>query len=158
MIKKKIIDPLIGFLKQGISPSSLAWAITAGVVIAYIPFFGISTVLCLFIIWLFRLNPAVVLLANQVAYPLQFILYLPFLRIGEWLFGAPKVPFSASQIFKMAKEDLWGVIKLLWQSTVYGVVVWIVISIPVAFILYYILKAVISRFSAARLSETSPRQ
>ncbi|MEJ0029941.1 MAG: DUF2062 domain-containing protein [Bacteroidota bacterium] len=92
-------------MRQGISPASLAWAITVGIVLAYVPIFGVSTVLCLLIIWLFRLNPAVVLLANQVAYPLQFILYLPLLRMGEWIFGAPNVPFSASEIFKMAKED-----------------------------------------------------
>ncbi len=105
MFRKKIIEPLLGFLRQGISPASLAWAITVGIVLAYVPIFGVSTVLCLLIIWLFRLNPAVVLLANQVAYPLQFILYLPLLRMGEWIFGAPNVPFSASEIFKMAKED-----------------------------------------------------
>jgi uncharacterized protein (DUF2062 family) len=155
---KKIVDPLLGFLKQGISPASLAWAITIGIVIAYIPIFGVSTVLCLLVIWLFRLNPAIVLLANQVAYPLQFVLYLPFLRMGEWLFRAPQVPFSPSEIFTMAKENFWSVIKLLWQSTVYGVVVWMLVSIPIAAILYYTLKTLIGRFNSATLSETLPRQ
>ena len=158
MIRKRIIDPILGFLKQGVSPSSLAWAITAGIVIAYIPVFGIATLICLSAIWVFRLNPAVVLLANQIAYPLQFVLYLPFLRTGEWLFSAPKIPFSVSEIFGMAKENLWSVISLLWQSTLYALVVWVVISIPIALILYYVLKIVISRFSAASLSQTLPRQ
>lgn len=135
MIRKRIIDPVLGFLKQGVSPASLALAITAGVVVAYIPVFGISTLLCLLVIWAMRLNPAVVLLANQVAYPLQFLFFVPFLRSGEWLFKAPAVPFSVSQIFDMAKENFWSVIALLWRSTLYALVVWVIVSIPVAFVL-----------------------
>jgi len=155
VIRKRIIDPLIGFLKQGISPASLALAITAGIVLAYIPVFGISTLLCLLAIWLLRLNPAVVLLANQVAYPLQFVFFIPFLRSGEWLFNAPMVPFSVSQIVEMAKENLWHVISLLWQSTLYGLVVWVIVSIPIALILYFVLKTAIAKFSGRMISRPS---
>jgi uncharacterized protein (DUF2062 family) len=158
VIRKRIIDPLIGFLKQGISPGSLALAITAGIVISYIPIFGISTLLCLLAIWLMRLNPAIVLLANNLAYPLQFLLYLPFLRAGEWLFNAPKVPFSPSEIVAMAKENFWHVISMLWRSTLYGVVVWLIVSIPVALILYYVLKVAITKFSGSQISQTSSHQ
>jgi uncharacterized protein (DUF2062 family) len=158
VIRKKLIDPIVGFLKQGVSPASLALAITFGVVIAYIPVFGISTLLCLLAIWLLRLNPAVVLLVNQVAYPLQFIFFVPFLRSGEWLFNAPQAPFSPTEIFSKAKEDLWSVIQLLWRSTLYGLVVWAVISIPVGLILYYFLRSLISRFSASSISQTSSHQ
>lgn len=150
MIRKRIIDPILGFLKQGISPASLALAITVGVVIAYIPVFGVTTLLCLLFVWLLRLNPAVVLLANNLAYPLQFIFFLPLLRAGEWLFNAPHVPFSPSQIFAMAKENIWDVLALLWKSTVYGMVVWIIVSIPVGFILYYVLKFLLSKTSLRR--------
>lgn len=158
MIRRKVIDPLIGFLKQGVSPASLALAITAGVVVAYIPVFGISTLLCLLAIWLFRLNPGVVILANQVAYPLQFVFFIPFLRTGDWLFNSASVPLSAAQIFAMAKENLWGVISMLWQSTLYGVVVWMIVSIPIGFMLYFLLKMLISRFNGAQISQTSSHQ
>jgi len=133
----------------------MAVAITVGIVFAYIPVFGISTLLCLLAIWALRLNPAVVLLANQVAYPLQFVFFVPFLRTGEWLFNAPSGPFSVSQIFGMAKENFWSLISGLWQSTLYGIVVWLMISIPVALILFYSLKALFGRFSAQVISRTS---
>jgi len=155
VIRKRIIDPVLGFLKQGVSPASLALAITAGVVIAYIPIFGISTLLCLLAIWAMRLNPAVVLLANQVAYPLQFVLFIPFLRSGEWLFKALAVPFSVSQIFDMARENFWSVVSLLWRSALYALVVWAIVSIPVALMLYFILKAVFGRFNGSAISRTS---
>lgn len=148
MIKRKIVDPILTFLKQGVTPASLAWAITAGLVIAYIPAFGAATLLCFLAIWLFRLNPAAVLLANQVAYPLQFILFFPFLRTGEWLFGATPVPFTPSEVFAMAKVSIWNVVSLLWQSTLYGIVVWVLISIPVAFLLQLCLRMVFTSMSS----------
>ena len=148
MIKRKIVDPLLAFLKQGVSPSSLAWAVTAGVVLAYVPVFGVATLLCLLAIWLFRLNPAAVLLANQVAYPLQFFLFFPFLRSGEWLFGATPVPFTPSEVFAMAKVSIWNVVSLLWQSTLYGIVIWMLISIPIAFLLQYCLRIVFTSMSS----------
>lgn len=150
-----MIDPLVGFLKQGVTPAALALAITVGVVIAYVPVFGISTLICLLVIWLFRLNPAAVLLANQVAYPLQFVFFVPLLRSGEWLFGAPTVTFNVSEIFKMAKENLWSVISLLWQSTLYATVVWALLSIPTGLALYFLLKLVITRFNGQVISRTS---
>ena len=143
--KRKVSDPLIGFLKQGITPSSLAWSITAGIIIAYIPIFGIATLLCLAAVWLFRLNPAAVLLANQLAYPLQFILFIPQLRAGESLFGAPHIPLSFQQIADMAREDFRGMFAMLWKSTLYGVVVWVLVSIPVAFLLHWAFRVLFER-------------
>ncbi len=145
--KRKVTDPLLNFLSQGISPSSLAWAFTAGITIACIPVFGSATILCLLAIWLFRLNPAAVLLSNQLAYPLQFILYLPFLRVGEWLFDAPPVPLSISKIFELASTDLWGVISMLWVSNMFGLLIYLMLCAPTALLLYYILNVLFTRLS-----------
>lgn len=145
----------MSFVKQGVSPASLALAITFGVVIGYIPIFGVHTFLCLLVIWLLRLNPAVVLLANNLAFPLQFILFLPLIRAGEWLFNAPRIPFSATEIFDKAKEDFWGVMLLLWQSTAYALVAWAIVSIPVGLTLYFVLKNIFARFSGSAISQTS---
>lgn len=144
-LKRKIVDPILAFLKQGVTPSKLAWAISLGIVLATMPVFGSGTLLCLLAIWLFRLNPGAVLLVNQLAYPLQFILYFPFIRAGEWLFNAEELPLSISQIFGMFKDDLGNAISVLWWSTLYGIVAWVIIMIPVAFLLHWIFKNLFSR-------------
>lgn len=144
-LKRKIADPILAFLKQGVTPSKLAWAISLGIVLATMPVFGSGTLLCLLAIWLFRLNPGAVLLVNQLAYPLQFILYFPLIRAGEWLFKAEKLPLSISQIFAMFKDDLGNAISVLWWSTLYGIVAWIIIMVPVAFLLQWIFKSILSR-------------
>jgi uncharacterized protein (DUF2062 family) len=140
-LKRKLVDPIVGFLKQGVSPSKLALAVSMGIVIATVPVFGASTILCLAAIWLFRLNPAAVLLVNQVAYPLQFLFYFPFIRSGEWLFNAHALPLTIEQIFHLITTDVFGAIDRLWWSTLYGLVIWIVFSMLAVALLYFLLKA-----------------
>lgn len=144
-VKRIIVDPILALLKQGITPSKLAWAISLGIVLATMPVFGSGTLLCLLAIWLFRLNPAITLLINQFAYPLQFLLYFPFLRAGEWLFNARALPLSIPQIFGMFADDLPHALAVLWWSTLYGIVAWIIIMVPVAYLLHFIFKGILSK-------------
>ena len=144
-LKRKIVDPILAFLKQGVTPAKLAWAISLGIVLATMPVFGSGTLLCLLAIWLFRLNPGAVLLVNQLAYPLQFILYFPLIRLGEWLFNAKPLPLSISQIFSMFASDLGHAIGVLWWSTLYAIVAWVMVMVPVAYLLYMIFKSIFSK-------------
>ena len=146
-LKRKIVDPILAFLKQGVTPSKLAWAISLGIVLATMPVFGSGTLLCLLAIWLFRLNPGAVLLVNQLAYPLQFLLYFPFIRAGEWLFDAKPLPLSISQIFSMFANDLGNAMSVLWWSTLYAIVAWVIIMSPIAYILYVIFTKIFSRIN-----------
>jgi len=148
-LKRKIADPIIAFLKQGVTPSKPAWAISLTIVLAIMPVFGSGTLLCLLAIWLFRLNPAITLLINQFAYPLQFLLYFPFLRAGEWLFNAKRLPFSISQIFGMFADDLPQALSVLWWSTLYGIVAWVIIMVPIAYLLHFIFKGILSKMKIA---------
>lgn len=143
--KEKLADPLTGFLKQGISPSGLSWAVSLGIIIATIPVFGSCTLLCLLAIWAFRLNPGAVLLVNQLAYPLQFLLYFPLIRAGAWLFNKEPLPFSIPDISRMFRENLLHAISVLGWSTLYGLAVWIILAVPVSGGLYILFKAVFAK-------------
>lgn len=149
--KRKIYEPLIQFLRQGATPTQLAWAVGVGLIIAFIPIFGSCTILCLLAIWLFKLNPAAVLLVNQVAYPLQFLLYLPLIRMGEWIFSAKPIPFSPEQIVSMVKDDVLAAIGALWTSTTYALVAWLLLSIPAAFLVVWILTPLFGRMKRSIL-------
>lgn len=154
-LNRKIVDPILAFLKQGVTPPRLAWAISLGIVLATMPVFGSGTLLCLLAIWLFRLNPGAVLLVNQLAYPLQFLLYFPFIRAGEWLFNAKPLPLSISQIFSMFANDLGHAMRVLWWSTLYGIVAWVIIMTPVAYLLYAIFTKIFSRINKSN-QQASP--
>lgn len=141
-LKKRLIEPLIGFLKQGVSPSQLALAVSLGIVIATVPVFGTTTILCLVAIWLFKINPAVILLTNQFAYPLQFVLYFPIIRLGEWAFNQTPLPLSFTRIYELFLKDWSSAISTLWWSTVFGVLVWLPLAIAITYGLYFVFKII----------------
>jgi uncharacterized protein (DUF2062 family) len=143
--KRRVSDPLLKLLRQGVTPAKLAWAVSIGIVIATVPVFGTSTILCLAAIWLLRLNPAAVLLTNQLAYPLQFLLYFPFLRSGEWLFDAQSLQLSVAQIFSLFQNNFWQAVNVMWWSTLYGLTVWILVAIPLTYFSFLIFRFIFTK-------------
>src|SRR3984885_10759899 len=88
-IYRKILEPLLGLLTQGISPDRLALCVAIGVVVGNIPILGISTILCAGIALVFRLNLAAMQVVQAAMAPTQLLLIIPFVRLGEWLLRAP---------------------------------------------------------------------
>jgi hypothetical protein len=148
--KQRVVQPILGLLKQGATPSALALAVSLGLVIGIVPLFGSCTALCLLAIWLFRANPVAVLLANQVSYPLQFVFYFPFIRLGEWIFQQPPLPLSMSQIFELFTKDFWNGLSVIGWSTLFAMIVWLLVSIPLTYALFLLFRILFGRLPSVR--------
>jgi uncharacterized protein (DUF2062 family) len=143
--KQRVVEPFLKLLKQGATPSGLALAVSLGIVIGFVPLFGSCTLLCLAAIWIFKVNPAAVFIANQVAYPLQFVFYFPFIRMGEFIFQQPRLPLSITEIFDLFASDFVNAISVIGWSTLFALLVWLMVSIPVTYFLFYMLRILFSR-------------
>ncbi|BAV05262.1 hypothetical protein SAMN05421788_105279 [Filimonas lacunae] len=148
-LQTKLVTPLLALLKQGVTPGKLALAVSLGITIATIPVFGATTLVCLAVIPLFRLNPGAILLVNQFAYPLQFILYIPLIRAGEWLFHKKALLLSVSQVFQLFKSNLLRAISTLWWSTLYALIAWLLVAIPLTWLLYSLLTPLFVKIKRA---------
>jgi uncharacterized protein (DUF2062 family) len=71
------------WLQKGISPRRLALTLALGFAIGCIPVVGIPTLLCAGLALALRLNQPAIQPANYVAMPLQLILIVPFVRMGD---------------------------------------------------------------------------
>ena len=89
--RRRVVDPLVDLLAQGLTPERLALSLAAGLVLGLFPIVGVTTLLCVAAGFAFRLNHLALQLANHLAYPLQLPLVLAFVRLGERLVGAPRV-------------------------------------------------------------------
>lgn len=129
----RIWSRLLGMLRHGLSPEGLAWSLAVGLALGASPLFGTSTALCAGAAMAFRLNQPAMQLANYLAYPLQIALLLPFIHLGERLFGAPRLPLSLPMIEAGLKADAWGAMGALWTSLWHaGVASLLVVPVPVA--------------------------
>jgi len=75
------------WLRQGVTPFRLALTLALGFAIGCIPVIGIPTVLCAGLALSCGLNLPAIQAANYAAMPLQILLILPFIRLGQWMFA-----------------------------------------------------------------------
>ena len=109
--RRRVGDPLVSLLAQGLTPERLALSLALGLVLGLFPIVGATTLLCLAAGFAFRLNHVALQLANHLAYPLQVPLLLAFVRLGEGLVGAPRVSFDPLALARHFQRDASGFLR-----------------------------------------------
>lgn len=139
-IKRYALDPVVAQLKQGTTPEKIALSIVVGASISVFPVLGATTGLCVLAGMLLRLNHPIVQLVNYLVYPLQLALILVFIRMGESVFNAPRLPFSISELATQFHASPVLFFREFGVALVHGVCAWLVIVPPVALAAYCALR------------------
>jgi hypothetical protein len=150
-LQKRLTRPILQLLTQGITPEKIALSLAFGIMLGIFPVAGTTTLLCLLASLLFRLNVPAVQLVNFLVYPLWFALLIPFIRVGERLFGAPPLAMTAIQMLALAHANLPHSISVLWLTAVRAAAAWMLIGPPGIIALYVILVPVIRRMAKVQL-------
>jgi uncharacterized protein (DUF2062 family) len=149
--RQRFAAPLLSLLLGGASPHHLAVALALGAMIGLMPLAWGTSLLCLAVALLLRLNPAAVQLANFAVYPVQIALFLPFFRLGECWFGPSTVSRAAPAPWRLLAADPLGAFCRLVQANgtallAWGVTTWVLLPL---FYLFsrYLLQALVIRSS-----------
>ncbi len=126
---RRAVLPFLALLRMGATPERLAWSIAAGLVIGINPLLGSTTLLCLAVASLFRLNIAASQLANHIVYPLQFLLVVPFIRLGSRLFHTAPLPLSPGRLLHEARLHPVSLTRQLWLWESHALIVWSIAAI-----------------------------
>ena len=139
------LKPFIQLLRQGASPEKIALTIALGIVLGVTPVLGSTTLLCTLAAIVFGLNLPAIQLVNGVVYPLQFILLIPFYRLGAWMFRADASTISLSGVTALIREGVGHAIRTLWVVTMHALVAWLALGIAALAILYAVLVLLVRR-------------
>ena len=159
----RVADRLKALLRQGLTAEGLALSLACGVATGLFPVIGATTVLGLGIGAVLRLNMPALQLANWLTYPIQLAMILPLVRLGEWLAGAPPVPFSVGHIVASTSADPLGTLGRYGMTGLHGILGWIAVGPIVVLALY---RALLPALRGVRVrvqpwepgrAETSPR-
>ncbi len=123
----RVVRPLLRLLRGGISPKRLAWSIAVGIVIGINPAIGITTVVVILIALLFRLNQVASQVGTHVVAPLQWLLFLPFMQAGVYLFHTRRLPLDRRQLEHLSHHPL-KLIRDIWQWEWHALLIWAVIA------------------------------
>jgi uncharacterized protein (DUF2062 family) len=148
--RRRIADPIVGLLVQGITPEKVALSVTIGVVIGILPVLGSGTILCTAAALGLRLNLVAMQAANWIAYPLQLGMLIPFFRVGAWLFREPPIQLAPGDLVAMFEADFWGSISALWTTTWQGCVAWLILAPFFSALLYAVLLPLLRRVPMRR--------
>jgi uncharacterized protein (DUF2062 family) len=153
-LRTRIVGPVVEQLRQGLSPDRIALTIAIGLCIAIIPVVGVTTVMSFLAAWLLRLNQPIIQAINWSSYALQLVMILPFVRLGEWIFRAPRLGLSAEAFVAMAKADPLGTLVAVWPTMWHAVAAWAFTAPLLGAIVYYAvrpaLRSVARRIAASR--------
>src|SRR5580700_5212935 len=142
---RTLVLPIVGLLRQGITPEKIALSIALGAVLGIFLVLGSTTILCAAAAFVLRLNLPSIQVVNFLIYPLQLILFLPFLQAGSRITGSARVTLSMKEVFGMIKSDPWTLIKMLWTASLGAIAIWLVISPLVIAAVYFTLVPVLRR-------------
>ncbi|MEY3712958.1 MAG: hypothetical protein RL321_578 [Pseudomonadota bacterium] len=146
-LKKRLIDPLLALLRQGLSPSDLALCVALGIGIGLFPVLGVSTPALTVLALTLRLNLAAIQLVSYAISPLQLALIIPFMRLGESVLGSAPQPMTISAAMELLTQGVLYAIVTLWDAIIHATLGWLLIAPICIFVTYKILVPVFSRLS-----------
>jgi uncharacterized protein (DUF2062 family) len=145
------LKPFVDLLKQGMSPEKIALTIALGVVLGITPVLGSTTILCTGAALMLRLNLPAIQLVNGVTYPLQFVMLVPFYRLGAWMFRADASSVSLERLAGLIRIGVWHAIQTLWVVTIHALAAWLLFG-SMAVGLLYLMLAPLLRLAWRRIS------
>ncbi|UCE54814.1 MAG: DUF2062 domain-containing protein [Desulfobacterales bacterium] len=146
--RRRITEPFVDFLTQGLSNQKLALSLAFGITLGTFPVLGITTLLCLLAALTLKLNLPVIQFANFLVYPLQILLLVPYYYLGNLLFNAQKhLDFDTLNNI-LAEITNKKAINMLLESTFYAIGAWLLISPLVLVLLYTGLKPALVKLNS----------
>lgn len=101
---RRVRDPLVALLTQGITPDRIALTLAAGTACSLFPFLGTTTALNLVVGQWLRLNHPLLQTLNYLLTPVQLGMILVYVRLGEWLWRAADGRFSVAEMFRVFRD------------------------------------------------------
>ncbi|MCH6232827.1 DUF2062 domain-containing protein [Cognataquiflexum rubidum] len=141
---------LKGLLKQGLTPKELALSISIAGLIGVFPIYGTTTFVLAFLALRLRLNMPIMIAVSYVLTPAQILLIIPFARVGEFLFGFETLGMDMESLQNAYADGILEVFSQYSGRLVLAVGGWMIVTIPIAVLLYVILFQIFRAINSGR--------
>jgi uncharacterized protein (DUF2062 family) len=136
----------IALFKQGLTPVELTQSIIVSGLISTIPILGVSTFLLTALSLKTKLNLPIMIAQSYIMWPIQLLMIIPFINIGEFIFSIPKTTHSADEIIASFQNSFFATLWHLSFELLCGFGGWLLTAVPFSAALYllivYILKTI----------------
>jgi len=125
--------PFETLILQGSSTRQLSFAVAIGVTFGLFPIMGVSIPFCFVAALVFKAPQPLTHGVNYAMYPLQVPLIYVFVRLGEWIMGAPNVSLAPYEILALARTDMVRFVEEFGLTCMHAMLAWS-ITAPLIFV------------------------
>ncbi|MBN1819477.1 MAG: DUF2062 domain-containing protein [Prolixibacteraceae bacterium] len=120
------------------SKKRTAVSLTVGFYLGIFPIIGITTILCLLVSFIFRLNILILQAYNILFAPLQIFTAYLFLKIGRLIFFTEKEIIPKVTFYDLMHTEKWETLSYLFKSAAGGIFIWSLFFVLTGFFLFTI--------------------
>jgi uncharacterized protein (DUF2062 family) len=143
----KAKDKITALLRQGLTPKELTQSIIVSGLISTIPILGVSTFMITTISLKSKLNLPVMIALSYFMWPVQILMIIPFIRVGEIIFSVTPNHHTVEEIISSFQNSFFQTLSQLSFELLCGFGGWLLTAVPVAVGIYivsiYVLKIVL---------------
>lgn len=153
--QRRVVDPIMQQLTQGVTPKRVTFTLGVGTVCSLFPFLGFTSLLNLGVGIALKLNQPILQVLNQLLGPIQLLLILVYVRMGEFIWGATGHQFSITEmVTSFAELSFVEFLQTFGWAGIHAFSAWI-LTAPLLFALvYFPLRPVIERLAQLKPSKT----
>lgn len=153
--RRRLGDPVIALLTQGITADKVSYTLALGTGLSLFPFLGFTSLLNLAVGLALRLNQPLLQTLNQLLGPIQLVMIVVYIRLGERIWGAERLPFSIELLIQVFRDASFSeFLRRFGMAGVHAFTAWL-ITLPLLVLgLNRLLRPLIRRV-ARRLPSTA---
>ncbi|MBP7141380.1 MAG: DUF2062 domain-containing protein [Opitutaceae bacterium] len=139
--QRRLVDPVIAVMTQGVTPDRIAYTLALGSWLSMFPFLGFTSLLNFVVGIRLRLNQPILQAVNHVLGPVHLIMVVVYVRVGEAVWGAERIPFSVPILIDTFRhEPFMEFLHRFGWAGIHALTAWI-ISLPLIVLpLNYLLR------------------
>ena len=127
---------VVNMLRSGLSPRGIVNAAALALTFSVFPFCVLPSLLCIGAGTLLGLNQPLMQVVNYLAAPLQIALFIPFMRLGEAVYGLTHFPLTVSTLKASLRLDAFTILGTIGTAVWHAIAGW-TIGAPLLFVLAY---------------------
>jgi uncharacterized protein (DUF2062 family) len=141
---------ITALFKQGLTPIELTQSIIISTLISIIPILGLTTLLLTALSLKRNLNLPIMIAQSFIMWPVQIVMIVPFINIGEFIFSIPKTNHSAQEIITSFQNSFFATLSHLSFELLCGFGGWLLTAVPFSAGLYLISISILKLFLKAK--------
>ncbi len=144
--RRRVIDPIRAQLTQGVSPDQIALTLGVGTSCSLLPFLGFTSLLNLGVGLALRMNQPILQTLNQLLGPVQLLLILVHVRLGEWIWGATGDQFTVGEMVRVFRESsLAEFLARFGWAGIHALSAWLLLAPVIVAIVYFSVRPALRR-------------